>query len=230
MMRELIVNADWPAAAARVFLEVQPHTIALAGGSTPAELYRRLALIDYQWSATEVFFGDERCVPPTDSASNFRMADETLLSNVPAKVHRMRGEICDAAGYETELVSIFGPGVPVFDLVFLGLGSDGHTASLFPGDPALTQCERRVAQVQRPDHDRLTLTLPVLSAAKVVVFLVAGQDKATALKRLHDGADIPAARVQAQRVVVVADEAAAGLISGRERTATGPQRRHGATP
>ncbi len=157
----------------------------------------------------DVFFGDERCVPPDHSDSNYRMANETLLSSVPARVHRMPGESCDAEAYERELRAFFGE-LPRFDFVFLGLGPDGHTASLFPGDPALEERSLWVARVQRPDHDRLTLTLPVLSAARLVVFLVAGAEKREALRRMMCDENIPANRVTAERVVVLADREAAG--------------------
>ena len=103
---------------------------------------------------------------------------------------------------------MFGNDLPAFDLTFLGLGEDGHTASLFPGDPALEEADRWVVQVPGPNLRRLTLTLPVLSASKLVVFLVAGSQKRQALSQLVAGADIPAARVHAQRVLIVADRAA----------------------
>ena len=206
---ELVVVQDVAGAAAERFLTLRPRTVALAGGSTPRRLYERLATCAFPWSETEIFFGDERCVPPDHPDSNYRMAGEALLSKVPANVHRMPGETCDAAAYEEELRQLFGAGLPEFDLVLLGLGEDGHTASLFPGDPALEEKERWVVRVERPDHARLTLTLPVLSAAKVALFLVLGAAKREALQRLRDGDDIPAARVQAKRVVIVADEAAA---------------------
>lgn len=210
MTRELVVTGDLPGDATRLFLDIRPRTVALAGGSTPAAFYRTLAATQYGWDETDIFFGDERCVPPTHPDSNFRMAHETLLEHIDARVHRMRGEACDAAGYEDTLRGVFGPGVPSLDLVVLGLGDDGHTASLFPGDPALDEKERLVARVERPDHARLTLTLPVLSAARVALFLVAGAGKREALRWLLDGADIPAARVAAARTVVLADRAAAG--------------------
>ena len=206
--RELIVAADVAVAAAEQFLALQPRTLALAGGSTPRRLYQRLALCEYPWSETEIFFGDERCVPPDHLDSNYRMAREALLSLVSARVHRMPGETCDAAAYEADLSRVFGPSLPVFDLVFLGLGEDGHTASLFPGDNALEVTKERVASVQHPDHARLTLTLPVLSAARVALFLVSGQSKREALQRLLAGDDIPATRVRAKRVLIIADEAA----------------------
>ncbi|MEX0800026.1 MAG: 6-phosphogluconolactonase [Dehalococcoidia bacterium] len=208
--RELIVSDDVAGEAARIFLEQAPRTLALAGGGTPRALYALLAQREYDWPSLEVFFGDERCVPPDHPNSNFRMANETLLSKVRARVHRMRGESCDAAGYEEELRSVFGPGLPRFDLALLGMGADGHTASLFPGDAALEERERLVVRVSRPDHERLTLTLPALSAAKVALFLVSGADKRVALSRVLAGEDLPAARVAAEQVVFVTDREAAG--------------------
>lgn len=209
MTRQLIVVPDIAEAAAELFVALKPRTLALAGGSTPQRLYERLATCDIAWSDTDVFFGDERCVPPHHPASNFAMASESLLSKVPARVHRMRGEDCDAAGYEWELTEVFGPGVPKFDLVLLGLGEDGHTASLFPGDAALGVTDRRVIRVERPDYPRLTLTLPVLSAASVALFLVSGKAKREVTGRLLRGENIPAARVAAREVVIIADEEAA---------------------
>ncbi len=206
---ELLVAEDLPSAALGLFLAVGPRTVALAGGSTPRAFYEVLAEADYPWNEVEVFFGDERCVPPDHPDSNFRMAREALLSKVPARVHPMPGESCDAAGYEAELAEVLGPGVPSLDLVLLGVGDDGHTASLFPGDPALEERHRLVVRVDRPDHPRLTLTLPVLSAARVAVFLVGGASKRDALGRLLEGGDVPAARVAAERVVIVADRDAA---------------------
>jgi len=209
---ELVVAPDAAAAAAERFLEIQPRTVALSGGATPQRLYERLAARTFPWMETDVFFCDERCVPPDHADSNYRMASEALLAKVPARVHRMRGETCDARGYEEDLGGVFGSALPEFDLVLLGLGEDGHTASLFPGDPALEVTDRRVVRVSRPDHPRMTLTLPVLSAARVALFLVAGAGKREALRRLLDHEDIPAARVDAREIVIVADEAAAGPL------------------
>ncbi len=209
MSAELAIVADSAAAGADRFLALQPRTVALAGGSTPQALYERLATCKYPWPETEVFFGDERCVPPDHPDSNYRMAQEALLSKVQARVHRMPAELCDPARYEEELATVFGSELPRFDLIFLGLGADGHTASLFPGDPALDERERWVVRVERDDHARLTMTLPVLSAAAAVVFLVSGEAKRDALRQLMAGADIPAARVSAKRVIVLADDAAA---------------------
>ena len=200
---------DIASAAAERFVSLRPRTVALAGGSTPRPLYERLATCSFSWLETHIFFGDERCVPPGHEASNYRMAREALLSKVPATVHRMPGETCDAGAYEEELSKGFGQGLPQLDLVLLGLGEDGHTASLFPGDRALQVTDHWVVQVQGPDYSRLTLTLPVLSAAKAVVFLVSGASKRAALQQLLSGADTPAARVRARDQLIIADEAAA---------------------
>lgn len=207
MTRELIVADDVAAKGADVFLEIAPRTVVLAGGTTPRAMYERLAVSRYDWTGVDIFFGDERCVPPDDEASNYRMAHEALLSRVDARVHRMRGETCDPEQYEQELRSFFAVGRPQFDLVLLGLGEDGHTASLFPGDAAVEVRDRWVVHVQRTDYARLTLTLPVLSAARVAMFLATGEQKRWAMRELLRGGDIPAARVEAKRVLVVADRA-----------------------
>ena len=208
MRRELRITDDPATAAADLFLEVAPRTVALAGGTTPRRAYERLATLDYQWPEVDVFFGDERCVPPDHPHSNFRMAHEALLSKVPVHVHRMPGELCDAPAYERELREVVGSN-PALDLVILGLGEDGHTASLFPGDAAVEEIERLVVRVERPDHPRLTLTFPVLSAAPVALFLVEGERKQEAVRGLLAGEDIPATRVASDRVVILADPAAA---------------------
>ena len=211
MNRELRVTPDVASAAAEIFRQAQPKTMALAGGSTPRGLYALLAQHPewHSWGETHVFFGDERCVPPNHPDSNYHTAHEVLLSKVPATVHRMRGEDCDAAGYETELRAVFGEMLPAFDLTILGMGTDGHTASLFPDSAAVEERERWVVRTVQPDHPRLTLTLPVLSASRLVLFLITGADKRGALMRLLADEDIPAARVQAAQVVVLADPAAA---------------------
>jgi 6-phosphogluconolactonase len=206
---ELIVTDDVARAAAERFLSLLPRTVALAGGSTPRPTYERLATSAFSWSATELFFSDERCVPPDHEASNYRMAHEALLSKVPARVHRMPGESCDAESYQREMAAVFGNDLPHLDLVLLGLGEDGHTASLFPGDAALSVVDRWVARVERPDYRRLTLTLSVLSAASTALFLVSGSAKRGALQGLMRGEDIPAARVTANQVIVIADRDAA---------------------
>ena len=201
---DLIVTTDIAGEAAKRFLDIAPKTLVVAGGNTPRPVYERLAMVPHPWSQTSIYFGDERCVPPTDPASNFRMASEALLAKVPASVYPMPGS-CDARAYEALLRRHFGADIPVFDLVFLGLGEDGHTASLFPGSPALTEQTRLVVAVERPDHHRITMTLPVLSAARAVIFLVSGRDKRRALGQLLRGEDIPAARVLARRTLILAD-------------------------
>jgi 6-phosphogluconolactonase len=210
---ELVVAEDWIEAALAIILEAQPRSWALSGGSTPRGLYERLVTAPLPWADIEVFFGDERCVPPDHPASNYRLAYESLLRHVPARVHAMPGETCDAAAYEAVLRDRLGPSSPL-ELSLLGLGEDGHTASLFPGDAALEQRDRLVMRVQRPDFARLTLTLPVLSASKLALFLVTGPAKREALRALLQGGPIPAARVGAERVVVVADPAAGAGFEG----------------
>ncbi|MDA1062317.1 MAG: 6-phosphogluconolactonase [Chloroflexi bacterium] len=208
----MLVSEDVAATAAERVIALRPRTIALAGGRTPRALYERLAGAGLPWASMALWFGDERCVAADHPDSNERMARGALLDHVPAEVHPMPGEACDAAGYERELRAAFGAygaDVPRFDLVLLGLGADGHTASLFPGDPAIEERERLVARVERPDHARLTLTLPVLSAAAEALFLVTGASKREALRELLDGGPIPAARVRAGRVLVIADREAA---------------------
>ena len=218
--RELYVADDIAEAGARHFLQLAPRTIALAGGSTPRRMYERLATADFPWEHSHVFFSDERCVAPDDAASNYRMAREALLSKVGANVHRMAGESCDADAYEADLRGFFPAGSPTFDVALLGLGEDGHTASLFPDDPALEINDRWVAHVERPDYSRLTLTLPILSASRVAMFLVAGETKRGALRQLLDGDDIPAACVAAESIIIIADRSALPLGYGsRAKTA-----------
>jgi 6-phosphogluconolactonase len=172
--------------------------VALAGGSTPRATYEVLAN-DYagalDWSKVHVFFGDERTVPPNHEDSNYRMAHETLLSRVPVgSVHRMRGELPPAeaaAAYEEELRGFFGTSdePPSLDLILLGIGEDGHTASLFPETSALEVQDRWVVAnpVLKLETTRLTLTVPVINSARSVNFLVAGESKAEALKQILKG-------------------------------------------
>lgn len=179
-------------------------TVALAGGSTPKGLYTLLAAEPYRsrlpWRQTHVFWGDERCVGPEHAESNYRMAAEILLRHVPIppeQIHRMRGEDPEpdraAADYGRLLSAVFQPragGLPRLDLVLLGMGADGHTASLFPGSPALREVTRPVvaAYIERLRGYRLTLTLPVLNEAHAIMFLVAGRDKARALRLVLEAA------------------------------------------
>jgi 6-phosphogluconolactonase len=186
--------------------------VALTGGSTPRLAYERLAAMEVDWSGCTLWFGDERCVPPGDERSNFGMVRDSLLDRLPdppPDVRRIAGELGPeegAAAYERELRKAFGEGIPRFDLVLLGLGPDGHCASLFPGDPALDERERLAVGVARsglaPWVPRVTLTLPVLNAARQVVFLVTGTDKAAAAARAF--ADTPDPRTPASLVAPAA--------------------------
>jgi len=200
--------------------------VALAGGSTPKALYELLATPRYapriDWSRVHVFWGDERCVPPDHPDSNFRMASESLLARVPippANVHRFRGEddpARAAAAAEQELREFFGTGLPRFDLVLLGLGTDGHTASLFPNTEALRETVRPVVAnwVPKLNAHRLTLTFPVLNQAAEVIFLVTGTEKARVLGEVlrpaQDGPAYPARSVRPThgRLLWLVDEAA----------------------
>jgi len=207
--------------------------LALSGGSTPRALYARLASGSVRppvpWSQIEWWWGDERHVPPDDSQSNYRMAAEALLNHVPIdprRVHRMKGEDPDAAhaarAYERDLVTVFGLAAgerPRIDVVLLGLGPDGHTASLFPGTAAVAERDRLVVANDVPAMrtTRLTMTLLVLNAARLVVFLVSGAEKAPILGRVLAGRDdLPARRVQpsdGELIWLVDDAAARGLAT-----------------
>jgi 6-phosphogluconolactonase len=208
-------------------------TLSLAGGSTPRALYQLLADPDgpfrarIAWPAVLVLFGDERAVPPDDPLSNYRMAREALLDQVPVGgVVRMEGELGAAAAAErceAELRRLLGAvPVPSIDLVLLGLGTDGHTASLFPGSPALEERRRWVvaAPGPAPATGRITFTPPLLEAARALLFLVAGADKAGALRQLlrpHPGEPaIPAARLRPRGAqLVLADEPALAQLGER---------------
>jgi 6-phosphogluconolactonase len=192
---------------------------ALSGGGTPRATHAAIAgrAEQIDWSRVHLFWGDERAVPPEDPRSNFRMARETLLSRVPippANVHRWKAELSPveaAARYEEELASLAGS-PPVLDLIFLGLGSDGHTASLFPDSAALSITDRSCAANFAPSLGewRLTLTYPVLNAAREALFLVEGESKREILGKIEAGGDYPAARVKAATVRWFLDRAAAG--------------------
>ncbi len=176
--------------------------VALSGGSTPRALHQAL-VAHYRdlipWERVQVFWGDERCVPPDHAESNYRMARETLLEHVPlpaANIHRMPGERTDydaaAADYEAEIRQVFGmpPDVLLrFDLILLGMGPDGHTASLFPGTAALHEKSRLVVANRgtKPPPQRLTFTYPLINSARQIMFLVAGSDKAEALRDVLSG-------------------------------------------
>ncbi|HTJ81699.1 MAG TPA: 6-phosphogluconolactonase [Polyangiaceae bacterium] len=199
-MTRLVVLADPDEVASRAALEIArlaghaacdrgAFRLALSGGTTPRAAYERLARLGLDWSQIHAFFGDERAVPADDPDSNFRMAREALFDRVAipsANVHRMRGEAEDldaaARAYEAELPD-------ALDLALLGMGEDGHTASLFPGSTAIDEAVRKVLPVvgPKPPPRRLTLTMPVLRAARERIVLVTGAGKASVLARVLTG-------------------------------------------
>ena len=200
------------AGAARAGLHV-----ALPGGSTPAPAFARAAELEPDWARAEVWWGDERCVPPEDDRSNFKLVRERLLERLsapPQGVHRIRGELepaLAAEDYDTELEGV------TIGLAFQGIGSDGHTASLFPNDQALQERERRAVAVERDDVDRVSLTLPVLCAAETVLFLALGEEKADAvLKTLAEppSPGTPASLVRSEhgRTLALLDAPAASRL------------------
>ena len=204
--------------------------VTLAGGSTPRLAYETLATVEFaprvHWEKVHVFWGDERCVAPNHDDSNYRMAFSVLLrhSPIPVKqIHRMEGELDPkeaAQAYEDQLRSFFGSKVPRFDLVLLGLGEDGHTASLFPGSKALEEKKHWVAAnyVRRLSAWRLTLTAPLINQAANVAFLVSGENKAEVLRRVLAGRytpeEIPAQMIRPERGQLrwLVDAAAAALL------------------
>lgn len=204
--------------------------LALTGGATPGPLYRLLATAPYaarlDWGAVHMFWGDERCVPPQHPDSNYRLARETLLDHVPlpaANIHRIRGEddpVQAALAYESTLRAHFGA-APRFDLVLLGLGADGHAASLFPNAPALAERQRLAIAAYAAEHKwwRVTLTYPVLNAAAQVMFLVSEGSKADILHAVLEGPrhpqELPAQGVRPHdgRLLWLADAAAAARLS-----------------
>jgi len=208
------VVAERLAAAAR-----SGGDVVLTGGSTPCVAYELAAKLEPDWSRVELWWGDERCVPADDERSNYRMAKQALLDHItPGAVHRMRGELGREAGasaYDEEL-----GGLERFDLLLLGLGPDGHIASLFPSQPTLDVSDRRVIGAeakQEPLVDRITLTLPMLRGARDVLFLVSGADKAEACKRAFGGEPSHATPGSLVRAIdgtttAVLDAAAASLL------------------
>lgn len=204
---------------------------ALSGGTTPGPIYRLLAAPPFHdrvpWDAVHLFWADERCVPPDDPESNYRLVRATLLNRVPipkAQVHRIPGELGPQAAahrYEATLRAAFGPSEVRFDLVSLGLGRDGHTAALFPGSPALHTPHGLVVASSgdyagRP-ADRVTLTLQAINAAAQVLFFVRGADKAETVCAVLEGQDmsLPAAHVRPAdgQVVWLLDRTAGGRLT-----------------
>jgi len=214
---ETLHLADFATDAAKYILELGGSTIAerglfrlgLAGGNTPRAVYEGMAKVgaDFSWSKTQITFGDERCVPPDHADSNYGMAQESLLgpANIPeGNVFRMRGEIDPAAAaeeYEAKLAAVasrFGEARYVHDVLLLGLGPDGHTASLFPGSPALEEKVRNVVSVigPKPPPQRITLTFPIINAARKVIFLASDKSKQAVIDAAQAGDDrYPSSRV-----------------------------------
>jgi 6-phosphogluconolactonase len=217
------VAADRVAAAVGSALSERGSAhVALAGGTTPRHTYELLARGLERARDADWWFGDERCVPPDDPESNYRLAADRLFqpAGIPAaRIHRVRGEDAPeaaAAGYEAELRRLLpapAEGVPALDLALLGLGEDGHTASLFPGDPVLRERHRLAVPVvaAKPPPNRITLTLPVLEAAREVLILATGAGKAAAVKRVLAGPDemTPASLLAGADVTLVVDAKAA---------------------
>ena len=243
-----VLNGDvsrWASEAARFVLSLQERAVkdhgrflvALSGGRTPEQLYQRLVSISstarHEWRNTDFFFGDERCVPPDHPESNYHLAEEALfkpLHIAANQIHRMTGEHPDpevaAKDYEEVLRASTNPppsAWPQLDLVLLGLGHDGHTASLFPGTDALGETRRCVTVGHAPANPRLrlTLTLGVINHATVVVFLANGESKAAAVKAVLEpqrdaDRNLPAALVRPVRgrLVWLLDRPAAARLTG----------------
>jgi len=234
---------DAEAVAARAAAVVQRHLeraraergsahIALSGGTTPGRTYELLAAGEADWRGIEVWFADERCVGPEDPESNYRLASETLLARAaipPSQVHRMEGELGPEEGarrYAGELAErvereTAGGGLPALDLVVLGIGPDGHIASLFPGAPALEADERAVClgvtdSPKRPPQ-RITLSLGMLRAARACILLATGPGKADAVSAMlgEPSGHVPASLLRRGRLTVILDDRAAsgGTVS-----------------
>jgi 6-phosphogluconolactonase len=201
--------------------------IALTGGSTPGVAYERAAGMGGDWTRSVLWFGDDRCVPPDDDRSNYKLAKDTLLDRLdpalaPAAVHRIEGEkgYSEAAdAYESLLRQEVGGDVPALDLILLGLGSDGHCGSIFPGKPAMQVRDRAVVGVPEaglePFVPRVTMMLPVFNAGREVLFMVTGESKADAVARAFGGEpreDTPASYVRPPQLTVLLDPPAASLL------------------
>jgi 6-phosphogluconolactonase len=234
-------TAEFLEAALEAVRQKGSSYVALAGGSTPKALYGLLASDPLKskvpWSKIQFFFGDERHVPPDDAESNFRMAKEAMLDKAPIdpkQVHRIRGEKANAAEaaqeYEQELRTSFAlkpDQLPRFDLVLLGMGPEGHTASLFPGTKALKEERRLIVSnwVGKLYTDRITLTPPVLNNAARVIFMAHGAEKAPALKAVLEGPyepdQLPAQIIHPNngRVLWLVDPSAAGMLAPQAKRA-----------
>ena len=192
--------------------------IGLSGGSGPRPAYERVGTLRPDWSRVELWWIDERCVPPADGRSNYRIVRESLLDGLarpPSVVHRVRGELAPqeaASEYDSELEGV------TLDFALMGIGPDGHTASLFPNAPALAETERRAVAVEaamEPLVPRVTLTLPVLGATRTMVYLVTGEGKAEAVERAFRAAPspaTPASLIRGERTIALLDRAAASRL------------------
>jgi 6-phosphogluconolactonase len=201
--------------------------LALSGGTTPGRSYELLAADEGDWTGVQIWFADERCVPPDDEQSNYRLVAETLLApaGIPAdRVHRMEGELGPEEGagrYARELLEhaprerAGPPGPPVLDLVVLGIGPDGHVASLFPGAPALSAGEEAIClgvhDAPKPPPERITLSLAVLRAARGCLLLATGASKSDAVNAMlgEPTPHVPASLLRRERLTVIVDDAAA---------------------
>ena len=225
---EMFVNISGSCIASR-----RKFSAALSGGPTPRRLYILLSSDRYRnqvhWPSIHFFWVDERCVPKEHEESNFKTAFDTLLSKVPIpdeNIHRIRGEEDPERGardYEEDVRKFFEmAGLPVFDLVILGMGADGHTASLFPGSKSLDERVRLALPVylEKPNWNRITLTLPVLNNAAQVIFLVAGQSKADMVWEILGGSQkkdrYPAGRINSvhRSITWLIDQGAARKLKG----------------
>jgi 6-phosphogluconolactonase len=222
---DVTVASDAEAAARRVAELLAEEAsgggeIVLTGGSTPGRAYELAAELEPDWSSAGVWWGDERCVPPEDERSNFGLARRTLLENLeaePGRVHRIRGEdppTAAATAYEREVRGT------TFDLLLLGLGPDGHVASLFPHSPGLDEANRLAIPAEpklEPYVERVTLTPPVLRAARRIVFLVTGEEKAEAVAKALAGPPDPGTpgsliRAEVGETLAVLDDEAASRL------------------
>lgn len=218
---EVLDDADAAseAAAARIAEAVDAGGhIGLSGGSGPRPTYERVGILRPDWAGVELWWIDERCVPPADGNSNYRIIRESLLDGLarpPAVVHRIRGELPPdeaAAEYDAALQGI------TLTLAVMGVGPDGHTASLFPNSPALDESERRAVAVEagmEPLVPRVTMTRPALGAAATMLYLVTGESKAEAARQAFGSPpspDTPASLVRGRHTVVLLDSAAAALL------------------
>jgi 6-phosphogluconolactonase len=209
---------DDPARATAELLIATAGRVALAGGSSPGRAFEIAAQLRPDWSGAHIWFGDDRAVPPDDKLSNYRLVKETLLDRLTVlpEVHRVRGELgaetaADLYDEELEVVTL--------DLALNGIGPDGHTASLYPNAPALEETERRAVAAEaefEPFVPRVTMTPPVFTAAGLLVYLVAGEEKAEVVRRAFvddPSPAIPASVIRGGRTIAILDRGAATLLA-----------------